>query len=84
MSRSQVTVLVPGYAAKHAKDKKYQADRASTQPIVAIDGGPHILVPFAMKDGGRLGAHALALLMAVLAIFQVPEGRFLLIHISYE
>ena len=30
-----------------------------------IHGGPHVLVPFVVKDGGRLGAHALALLKAL-------------------
>jgi hypothetical protein len=65
---------IHGYATKQAKDKKFQADRASTQPITAIHGGPHILVPFAMEDGGRLGAHALALLRA-LAIVALEKGR---------
>ena len=41
--------LVPGYTAKHAKDRKFQDDRASTQLIAAMHGGPHILVPFAME-----------------------------------
>jgi hypothetical protein len=27
---------IPGYAAKQAEDRKFQADRASTQPIAAI------------------------------------------------
>ena len=44
------------------------ADRVSTQPIVAIYGGPHVLVPTAMEDGGRLGAHALALLRALVVV----------------
>jgi len=56
---------VPGYAAKQAEDKKFLADRTSTQPISGIHGGPHILVPFALEDGGRLGAHAHALLRAL-------------------
>jgi hypothetical protein len=28
------------------------------EPIAAIHGVPHILVSFAVEDGGRLGAHA--------------------------
>ncbi len=44
---------------------KFLADRTSTQPISTIHGGPHILVPFAVEDGGRLGAHAHALLRAL-------------------
>jgi len=53
---------------------KFLADRASSQPIVGVHGGPHVLVPFAWEDGGRLGAHALALLRA-LAIVALAKGR---------
>ena len=35
---------IPGYVAKQAKDRKILADRASSQPIVGIHGGPHVLV----------------------------------------
>jgi len=56
---------VPGYAAKQAEDKKFLADKASRQPISTPHGGPHILVPFAIEDGGRLGGHAQALLGAL-------------------
>ncbi len=42
--------IVPGYAAKQAEDRKFQAGRASSQPIVAIHGPPH-LGPIC--DGGR-------------------------------
>jgi len=56
---------VPGYAAKKAEDMKFLADRTSRQPISAIHGGPHILAPFAIEDGGRLGAHAQALMLAL-------------------
>ena len=65
---------IPGYAAKQAEDRKFLADQASTQPIAAIHGGPHILVPFPIEDGGRLGAHALALLRA-LATLAMDKGR---------
>ena len=58
---------VPGYAAKQAEDKKFLADRTSRQSILATHGGPHILVPFAIEDGGRLGAHAQALMRALAA-----------------
>ena len=50
------TVL--GYAAKQAEDKKFHANRTSSKPISLLHGGPHILVLFAIADGGRLGAHA--------------------------
>jgi hypothetical protein len=43
---------VPGYAAKQAEDRKFLADRISRQPISAMHGGPHILDPFAIEDGG--------------------------------
>ena len=39
-----------------------------------VYGGPHALVPFAVEDGGRLGAHALALLRG-LAIAALAKGR---------
>ena len=65
---------VPGYAAKQAEDRNFLADRTSRQPIYAVNGGPHILVPFAIEDGGRLGAHAQALLRA-LATASLTKGR---------
>jgi hypothetical protein len=65
---------VPGYAAKQAEDRMFLADKASGQPISAVHGGPHILVPFAVEDGGRLGAHTQALLRA-LAIAALSKGR---------
>ena len=65
---------IPSYATKKAEDKKFQVDRTSNQPISLLHGGPHILVPFAIEDGGRLGAHAHALLKA-LAITTLAKGR---------
>ena len=65
---------VPGFAAKQAEDRKFRADKTSSQPISAAHGGPHILVPFAVEDGGRLGAHAQALLRA-LASTALANGR---------
>ncbi len=62
------------YAAKQLEDRKFLADKDSRQPIAVIYGGPHILVPFAIEDGGRLGAHAQALLRA-LAIAALSKGR---------
>ncbi len=54
-----------GYVAKQAEDRKFLANHAFSQPIVGIHGGPSVLVLFALEDGGRLGAHALALLGAL-------------------
>ena len=65
---------VPGYAAKQTEDMNFLADRTSTQPISVIHGGPRILVPFALEDGGRLGTHAQALLR-VLATTTLAKGR---------
>ncbi len=61
---------VPRYAAKQDEDMKFYADRTSTDPIASIHGAPHVLVPFALEDGGRLGSHAQALLrsFATLAV----------------
>ena len=56
---------IPGYAATQVEDREFLADRASSRPIVGIHGGPHFFVPFALEDGGRIGARALALLPAV-------------------
>ena len=39
-----------------------------------MHGGPRILVPFAIEDGGRLEAHAQALLRA-LATSDMAKGR---------
>ena len=65
---------IPGYAAKRAEDRKFHADKTSRQPIAAMHGGPHILVPFAIEDGGRLEDHAHALLRA-LATSALAKGR---------
>jgi hypothetical protein len=61
------------YAANNAKDRKFHADRVSTQPIDVIHGEPHVLVPFAVEHDGRIGARALALLKA-LAIIALDKG----------
>ena len=53
---------------------KFLADMISRQPISVINGGPHILVPFAIENGGRLGAHVQALLRA-LATSTLTKGR---------
>ena len=65
---------IPGYAAKQAEDRKFYADRTSADPVSSIHGGPHVLVPFAMEDGGRLGAHAQALLRT-LVVVALDKGR---------
>ena len=65
---------VPGYAAKQVEDRKFLADMTSIQPISAVNGGPHILAPFAIEDGGRMKAHDQALLRS-LATAALTKGR---------
>jgi hypothetical protein len=51
-------IIILGYAAKQTEDKKFLANNTSRQPILPLlNGGRHGLVPFAMEDGGKLGAH---------------------------
>ena len=66
--------MVPGFAAKQAEDRNFLADKTSTRPISVVHGGPHILVPFAIEEGGRLGEHAQAL-MRSLAIAALAKER---------
>ena len=54
-----------GYAVKQAEDNMFLADQTSMQPIAAPHCGQHVLVPFAIEDGDRLGAHAQTLLRAL-------------------
>jgi hypothetical protein len=54
----QKVASIPRYEVKQAEDKKILANRTSSHPIATPRGGPHVLVPFAMEDRGRLGAHA--------------------------
>ncbi len=68
----QTVVAILGYVAKQAEDRKLLAYTTSVEPIAAIHGGPHVLVPFVIEDGGRLGAHALALLQALAIVAIEP------------
>ncbi len=65
---------IPGYVAKRVEDRKFYADKSSERPVARIHGGLHTLVPFAVEDGGRLGAHAQAFLR-ILAERAVRQGR---------
>jgi len=53
---------IPGYVAKLVEERKFKKDADSPQPDATAAGGRHTFVPFAMEDGGRLGAHAHATL----------------------
>jgi len=52
------TPTIPGFDAKQAEDQKFYADRSSRSPVSIAHVGPHVLIPFAIEDGGCLGAHA--------------------------
>ncbi len=60
--------------AKLVEDKKLYTDMTTERPEARIHGGLHTLVPFAVEDGGRLGAHAQAFLRT-LAERAVRQGR---------
>jgi hypothetical protein len=57
-TKQRETREIPGYAVKLVEDRKLYADKTSKRPVARIHGGLHTLVPFAVEDGGRLGAHA--------------------------
>jgi hypothetical protein len=57
-----------------SEDNKFYADKTSERPVAMIRGGKHTLVPFAIEDGVRLGAHAQAFLHT-LAKRVVRHGR---------
>jgi hypothetical protein len=66
---------VPGfYTAKHVEDKKFKVDGDSPRPVSTSHGGRHMMVPFAMEDGGRIGAHGHDALW-MLAEYAVAKGR---------
>ena len=73
-TRQRETCEIPGYAAKLVEDRKFYADKTSERPVPRIYGGLHTLVPFAVEDGGRLGAHAQAFLQTW-AERAVGQGR---------
>jgi hypothetical protein len=53
----QKVATIPGFAAKQAKDKKFKADADSSHSVASQHGGRHKFIPFAMEDGGMIGAH---------------------------
>ena len=70
------TCSIPGYAAKMAEDRKIYNDKKSSHPVSSKYGGDRVFVPFAMEDGGTLGAHALALLKQLAEFADVSRGSF--------
>jgi hypothetical protein len=73
-TRQRETREVPGYAAKLVEDRKFYADKSSERLVARVHGGLHTLVPFAVEDGGRMGAHAHSFLRT-LAERNVRHGR---------
>ena len=49
-----LSIKSPGHAAKLAEDRKFDVDKAAATPVSSVFGGDHVLVPFAMEDGGVL------------------------------
>ena len=75
-TRQRETREIPGYAAKLVEDRKFYVDKISERHAAKIHGRRHTLVPFAVEDGGKLGAHAHALLrsLAERAVRQGPRS----------
>ena len=67
-------VAIPGFAAKQVEDMKFKTDKDSPNPVSTTHGGRHMLIPFAMEDGGWIGAHGQAALR-MLATYRI--GRLL-------
>ena len=57
-TRQRETNTIHGYAIMMVEDLKLYADKISKRSVARTHGGRHTLVPFAVEDGGRLGAHA--------------------------
>jgi hypothetical protein len=68
------TMTIPGYAAKMVEDMKFYADMTSERHVARNHRGHHTLVPFAVEDGGWLGAHAQSF-MRTLAERAVRQDR---------
>ena len=66
--------MIPRFAAKKVEDTNLRSDQTSANPISTAHGGRHTFVPFAMEDGGRIGAHGLAVLR-MLAEHEVSKGK---------
>ncbi len=64
-TKQRETGEILGYAAKLVEERKLYADNTSERPVARMHGGLHTLVPFAVEDGGRLGAHAQSFLRSL-------------------
>ena len=52
---------------------KFSTDEKSSRPVSRFFGGDHILIPFVVEDGGRMGDQGQALLL-LLAERAVASG----------
>jgi hypothetical protein len=67
-------VAVLGFAAKKVEDTKFKFEQISAHPVSVAHGKRHMFVPFAMEDGGKIGAHGHAVL-SMLAEHAVAKGK---------
>ena len=67
------STTAPGYAAKQAEYRKFCADQASASSACIAHGGPHVLVPIAIENGGRIGANAQVFLLELARRPMAPE-----------
>jgi len=65
---------IPEFDAKQVEDRKFKADADSVNLVSTLHGGRHMLIPFAMEDGGRIGEHGLAALR-MMAEYAVTKGK---------
>ncbi len=66
--------MITGFAAKKMEDTKLRSDQTSANPVSTAHGGRHTFVPFAMEDGGKIGAHGRAILR-MLAEHAIAKGK---------
>ena len=71
---------IPVFAAKQVEVGKFKADADALHLVSSLHGGRHrLIIPIAMEDGGRIGAHGMAALR-MLAKYAVAKGK--LPHVS--
>ncbi len=73
--RNNIISKVTEFATKQVEDKMIKADADSPRPVAAAHGWGHMLVPFAMEDGGRIGAHG-QVVLRTLAKYAVAKWKF--------
>ena len=70
-SHAGMSGTVPGLSALDRENDKFTNDRNSGSPVSTFHGGNHILVPFVVEDGGRIGDQGQSILrvLAERAVF---------------